>query len=366
MSNGRDSSGPRRDQRRRLLFGAGVVLAYFGLQLVTQILAGHQPGRIAAQLAQWAIQMALIAGLLNVNYGYMKRRRAGPLLTLVSSAIISGIIGIICSYVFSLVLARWPELRLRPGFPSPPPIQRALTFGLMTGLLHGGFWVMAFVFPFAAEDARIRALEADRLRGAAEVAHLRAHLEPHFMLNTLNAIAGLVTEDPKKARRLIATLGDLLREAVRQDEDRYTVDDEVSWLRRYAELLEARHEGALEFDWRIDEDVRFAMIPRMLLQPLVENAVKHGALKRRDGGMVIVTAKKEQSPSGDAFLVCTVVDNGPGLGEARKDSRGLSVVRTQLSLRDPRGTLRLESSEEGTRSVVELPLSLSDRAEAAQ
>jgi sensor histidine kinase YesM len=186
------------------------------------------------------------------------------------------------------------------------------------------------------------------------------------MLNTLNAIAGLVTEDPKKARRLIATLGDLLREAVRQDEDRYTVDDEVSWLKRYAELLEARHEGVLRFDWRIDDEVRYAMIPRMLLQPLVENAVKHGALKRGDGGLVAIAAKKEVASDGESLLVCSVVDNGPGLGEARKDSKGLAVVRTQLSLRDPRGTLRLESSDGGTRSVVELPLSLSDRAEAAQ
>ena len=355
------------DKRRRMIFGGGVVLAYFGLQIITQILAGHARGPIAAQLALWVLQMALIALALNWNYATMTRRRAGPFRNVASSALIAGGIGIVCSYVYSVMMVRWPELRIRPGPPQATPLVRALTFGSMTGLLHGGFWAMAFVFPFAAEDARIRALEADRLRGAAELAHLRAHLEPHFMLNTLNAIAGLVTEDPKQARRLIATLGDLLREAVRQDdEERYTIDDEISWMKRYAELLEARHEGSLSFAWEIDEKARYAMIPRMLLQPLVENAIKHGALKRRGDGKVVVSVTRTTDAGGDARLRCIVADNGPGIGQPRPDSKGLNVVRTQLNLRDPSGTLLVESTQDGARSVVELPLLIADRAEAAQ
>ena len=116
-----------------------------------------------------------------------------------------------------------------------------MAFGLVLGVLHTGIWALAFVFPYVAEDARLRALEADKLRleaeqlkSAAELARLRSQLEPHFLLNTLNAIAGLVTEDPREARRLLACLGDLLRDSLRDGDELQPLEDEIAWLRRYA------------------------------------------------------------------------------------------------------------------------------------
>lgn len=348
-----------------MVFGFGVVLAYLALQFATQTFSGHERARVLAQLCNWAVQLGLIAYVLNWNYALMKRRQAGPFLTLASSILESMVIGIVCTFVYGLVVERWPELRLRPGLPPSAPITRALTIGVMTGCMHGGFWVMASIFPFAAEDARFNRLESARIRAAAELSQLRAHLEPHFMLNTLNAIAGLVTEDPKKARRLLAALGDLLREAVREGQTEYTVEEEIAWLRRYGELLEARHEDALSFEWEMADDVRTAIIPRLLLQPLVENAVKHGALKRDRGGRVVIAAQR--TDEGDqSWLRCSVTDNGPGLGEPRAGSKGLALVRAQLRLRQPQGELRLESTSSGTRAIVEVPLELLDRAEAAQ
>jgi LytS/YehU family sensor histidine kinase len=211
------------------------------------------------------------------------------------------------------------------------------------------------VYPFAAEDARLRALEAERLRAAIEAAQLRAHLEPHFLLNTLNAIAGLVTEDPREARRLIGCLGDLLRDAARPGHELQTIDQELQWLDRYVAILHARHRDALRFRWEIAPEARAALLPRLLLQPLVENAVKHGALKRAEGGEVVVRVEIVTS-GGEPLIVCTVEDNGPGLGEPRSGSLGLHVVRRRLELNHPGAALRLESSERGTRSIVELPL----------
>ncbi len=348
-----------------MVFGFGVVLAYLALQFATQTFAGHERPRVLTQLANWACQLGLIAYVLNENYALMKRRQAGPFVTLASSMLESVVIGVACTFVYGLVVERWPGLRLRPGLPPSSPTTRALTIGVMTGLMHGGFWVMASIFPFAAEDARFNRLESARIRAAAELSQLRAHLEPHFMLNTLNAIAGLVTEDPKKSRRLLAALGDLLREAVREGQTEYTVEEELGWLRRYAELLEARHEGALSFEWKMDDDARLALIPRLVLQPLVENAVKHGALKREGGGLVVIAAERMED-SGQAWLRCSVTDNGPGLGEPRTGSKGLTLVRAQLRLRQPQGELRLESSGEGTRAIVEVPFELLERAEAAE
>jgi sensor histidine kinase YesM len=94
------------------------------------------------------------------------------------------------------------------------------------------------------------------------------------------------------------------------------------------------------------------LIPRLLLQPLVENAVKHGALRRRGGGEVVVRLKKT-----DDGVVCIIEDNGPGMSDAeiRAGAFGLQAVRRRLELWSKDAKLRLESSTKGTRSIVELP-----------
>jgi LytS/YehU family sensor histidine kinase len=222
------------------------------------------------------------------------------------------------------------------------------------GLTYFALWALVFVFPLIAEDARVRALEADKLRTHAELAQLRSNLEPHFLLNTLNAVAGLVTEDPRKARQLLGNLGDLLRDSVESAGEMQTLGEQIEWLRRYAHILVTRHAGHLAFRWEIGDGAPRAILPRLLLQPLVENAVKHGALMRAGGGEITVRAKL----SGPK-LVCTIEDNGPGIPDSptRPGAFGLMSVRRRLALRYPQGaTLRLESSSSGTQSIVELPL----------
>jgi len=205
-----------------------------------------------------------------------------------------------------------------------------------------------------AENARVRGLEADKLRTEAELARLRSNLEPHFLLNTLNAIAGLVSEDPRQARKLLGNLGDLLRDSVAPGDEMETLDAQIEWLRRYAHILETRHDGHLAFHWYIGDGTPRALLPRLLLQPLVENAVKHGALMRPGGGEITVRTQLDGSR-----LICTVEDNGPGVPRkaTRPGAFGLLSVRRRLALRyADEGNLRLESSPSGTRSIVELPV----------
>jgi LytS/YehU family sensor histidine kinase len=223
----------------------------------------------------------------------------------------------------------------------------------MFAQLYYGVWALAFVYPSVVESARVRLLQAQQLRTDAELERLRAHLEPHFLLNTLNAIAGLVTENPREARRLLACLGDLLRDAVQETNELQTLDKQIEWLQRYAEILAARYRGSLSFRWDIAPECQVALLPRLLLQPLVENAVKHGALRRGDGaGEVIVRAESKS----DGTLVCVVEDNGPGMpdSDVRAGAFGLQSVRRRLELEAPNASLRHESSSEGTRSIVEI------------
>jgi signal transduction histidine kinase len=220
-----------------------------------------------------------------------------------------------------------------------------------------GFWAVAVIFPFAVRDANARAREADRLRTAAELARLRAHLQPHFLLNTLNTVSGLVSQDPEEARRLVGALGDLLRDSVEEADEMQTLEAEVSWLRRYAEILETRHRGALTFHWDIDDETRAVKVPRLLLQPLLENAVKHGALRRRGGGEVIVTARIDEAS--EPRVRCVVEDNGPGPGErgARPGAMGIQLVTRRLALKYAgAASFRLETAGGRTRSIVEFPV----------
>ena len=153
-----------------------------------------------------------------------------------------------------------------------------------------------------------------------------------------------MTEEPREARRLLSCLGDLLRDAVQETGELQRLQKQVAWLRRYGEILEARHRGALRIGWDVAPECEQALLPRLLLQPLVENAVKHGALRRGDReGRVVVRTRREP----DGTLVCGMEDNGPGMPDAERARRrrfGLHAVRRRLALEAPGASLRHESS----------------------
>lgn len=338
----------------RRAIGIAVVLLIVLLQSLTELLAGHERPRVLFRLAVTAVQMPLLMLALSSCFEWAKRRRLGSVATLLVGATIAGFLGAIFGLVAYRIGLAFPELRFRSG-PFQPPGMRAAAFGFLFGQFHFGIWALAFVYPFAVEDARIRALEAERFASAADLARLRAHLEPHFLLNTLNAIAGLVVDEPKEARRLLAALGDLLRDATREGDEMQPLEDEIRWLRRYAAILEARYAGAIAFDWNVDERASHVPVPRLLLQPLVENAVKHGALARGDGGRVVVSVTLEDRAHG---VRCVIEDNGPGMkdGPLRSGAFGLGAVRKRLSLKNERASLVIESSGDGTRAVVLWPV----------
>jgi signal transduction histidine kinase len=243
------------------------------------------------------------------------------------------------------------------GLPLIEPAHRSVVvaarMGAASGVLGMGLFAMAVALPFAASGAR----EAERLRSVAELARMRANLQPHFLFNTLSTVSALVGEDPREARRLIGALGDLLRDSLVQSEDRQTLGDEIAWLQNYADILETRHRGSLSFRWEIEEATRDVLVPRLLLQPLVENAVKHGALRRPEGGEVAIRARLD--PQTRARVTCVVEDNGPGPQgvKRRSGALGLDLVTRRLALEYGRAAaFRLERDEGRTRSVVDIPV----------
>jgi signal transduction histidine kinase len=362
-----DSLSPDVDHalpRGRLrLLGIGVVAIIVLLQVATQYVANRDLPRTLSQLVYLALEMPPLMVLLSAVFSHGYRRRLGPARLVAVGILVAALMGALVGALWWLAIQRFPVLRLTSTVVAPPTLERSVLYGVAYAQSHFGLWALAFLLPAVVELGRIRSLErekiqleAEKLRGAAELARLRAHLEPHFLLNTLNAIAGLVTEEPREARRLLAALGDLLRDALRDEDEMQTLEAQVAWLHRYAEILEARHRGGLTFGWDIAVESRNVLLPRLLLQPLVENAVKHGALRRPGGGRVTIRT----SVSGES-MTCVVEDNGPGLSSdsVRSGAFGLKSVRRRLELRYPdRARLSLESSGSGTRSIVELPRQL--------
>lgn len=242
-------------------------------------------------------------------------------------------------------------------FRPPQPESGSLWDIVMTRLIHGALrgvttaalWVLGFVYPLS--------IERENLRVAAELAQLRSRLEPHFLLNTLNTISGLMRDDPELTRRLIGCLGDLLRDSLESNATHQTVAEEVSWLRRYAEILEIRHHGQLSFVWTLSPEAMAQVVPRTLLQPVVENAVLHGALRASEPGVVQISASIDRSVQ-PAQLLLSVKDNGPGLraGPTRQGAFGLHSVRRRLLLEWPGATLSLDGGPTGTTVTMRMPL----------
>jgi signal transduction histidine kinase len=337
--------------KRARLLGVLVMASIAVLQLASEFLGAHDVVRLLSKGLALAVGLPLLIVWAFVVFQWAARNRFGLVGPLFLAAVAAGVF-----FAGLLLAVRTVTISLIP-FPAnqePYGGGDVLRVGFAMGLTYFALWALAFVLPMFAEDARIRTLEADKLRTQAELAQLRSHLEPHFLLNTLNAIAGLVTEDPRQARQLLGNLGDLLRDSVAPEGEMQTLDEQIGWLRRYAYILETRHAGHLAFRWDIGDGTPRALLPRLLLQPLVENAVKHGALMRAGGGEITVRTEL-LGPK----LVCIVEDNGPGIPDrpTRNGAFGLVSVRRRLLLRySDAATLRLESSAGGTRSVVELPL----------
>ena len=341
-----------------LALGAGL------LHATSEVLGGDSLEGIVMPSVLWIVETPLQVLVLSLTYDATLARRLSPTVALLVSVVVAVAMGTLLALSFVFVFQ--DVVGLDDAHDPPGHLSHSLVaaLGAVSGVLFAGVWGLAIVSPYTTARDQLRLLdaqqlrfEADRLRVSAELARLRSQLEPHFVLNTLNAIAGLVSQRPSEARRLLGCLGDLLRDALDDEHELQTLDCEVTWLRRYADILQARHGDALRFDWDIPPAASGVLLPRLLLQPLVENAVQHGALCRTSGGRVAVSASVETSDGG-ARLVCSVRDNGPGLppGEPRHGALGIDSVRRRLELQCPGAALRFESTGDGTLAIVEVPL----------
>jgi two-component system LytT family sensor kinase len=213
------------------------------------------------------------------------------------------------------------------------------------GPLHAAWWALLgylgfnllfYVLIVAGTEAAAHAWESRRRALTAAVyarqlAEARLHvlgaqLQPHFLFNALHAISALVWEDQARADRLLARLSELLRLTLSSGTRvETTLAEELALLRRYAEIQEARYGDRLTVTFEVEPRVESALVPRLILQPLVENAIRHGITRRIAAGTVRVRAWEH-----GGRLELAVEDDGVGLGEAVREGIGLSITRARL------------------------------------
>ena len=217
------------------------------------------------------------------------------------------------------------------GYPLPYWILRwreALTLPAAAALLGMGIGAVVYTFrrlqqEIEDREARLAALRQAEL--AARLSALQAQINPHFLFNALNSLAELVHGDADQAEEMVGDLAHLLRYSLRSSATGLvTLSQEIESVRRYLRLERTRLGDRLRVDEQLDDSVGSTEMPGLVLQPLVENAIKHAVAPRPEGGLVRITVRRD----GDAVVV-TVEDDGPGLNDkemARYDGAAAAVT----------------------------------------
>jgi hypothetical protein len=219
---------------------------------------------------------------------------------------------------------------------------------LLSVIIH--YMIIAFESSRAAER---QVFESQVTAREAELRALRAQLNPHFLFNSLNSISALAAPDPEAARRMCQLLGDFLRQSLSLGgRDRVSLDEELGLAERYLAIERVRFGARLAVDKRADAAALCCLVPPLLLQPLVENAVKHGVADRVEGGTIRIEAHRR----GDALVVEVENPRDPEAPPRRGQGLGLENVRARLDALDRRRPrVDVDRSPDRFRVTVTLP-----------
>lgn len=241
------------------------------------------------------------------------------------------------------------------------PLFRLLNPGLdrsWTDVLFGGFYADMLAYWAAVgvihaieyyRESRERQLEAARLA----LENLRAQLQPHFLFNTLQSISTLIHRDPPAADRMLTDLSALLRLSLRNTgSQEVPLHEELAFLERYLQIMRVRFGDRLVIAVDAGPDVLDALVPSLVLQPIVENAIQHGMADRPDVGHVGIRATRE-----DKNLQIEVADDGPGLS-ANPATNGIGLANTRERLMRLYGSAGRVDVHDGDGFMVRLTIPL--------
>ncbi|SPE61894.1 membrane hypothetical protein [Verrucomicrobia bacterium] len=231
-------------------------------------------------------------------------------------------------------LAGWPKEGLWPS------LLDLLAYGAVVGLAHSIHFYRRF------RERERRALTLESSLANARLHALRAQLQPHFLFNSLNAVVTLLRRDPRLAEATLLSLSELLRLALSQSErQQVPLREELEFLQRYFQIQQARFGDRLRLEEDIDPTALDCLVPTLLLQPLVENALRHGIEPSEDSGLVRLTAHRS-----DSTLVLIIEDDGVGLAASRSEETNIkpAALRGDTSPVTTPSSVTREVVREGT------------------
>lgn len=198
------------------------------------------------------------------------------------------------------------------------------------------------------------------LKSEAELKALQAQINPHFLFNSLNAITATCRTEPDKARKLLIKLSGIFRRTLKRNVYQVTLKEEIDFCRDYLSIEKARLDERLKVEWNIEENLKDTTIPPFIIQPLIENSIKHGIHPQDSGGKITVNIYEEKRK-----LIITVEDNGEGIKqqkinsifENKNDRIGLNNVKERLnSIYGSKSNFQIKSNPgKGTKNIIEIP-----------
>jgi two-component system, LytTR family, sensor kinase len=332
---------PRHHVRVKLIRIFLLVAVFFALQNVLVHVSRAAPidwqWDVMHEFVYWLIWAAFAPAILGAARRWPVSREGGWRTALPHLGVMALVAPLQISTTY---LTHWTILRAAGVLPASQAgawlVARGpgVVWGTFTGFIY--YWVIAAVY-WAVEyqrlyrEGRLQAARLEASLGAARLDALRAQLQPHFLFNTLNAISVLTVDDPPRAKQMLLRLSDLLRRAIGEGEGHEVpLAAELALLEAYLGIQRARFGDRLRVQLAIEPEVRDALVPTLLLQPLVENAIRHGLEDGASGGAIAVTARRQHET-----LTITVQDDGRGLppaagGREARDGVGLANTRERL------------------------------------
>jgi len=334
---------------------AGAMLAV----LVRAVLAAPWVSAFA-----FGVPLGLAAAPISLSAWYLCRAMPlsrTPVLRLAASSMVAAIV---TAAIWAAVGGRWWQAVLALGAPAvDTPASAVFTLLVGFGALAYLLALAATYLVMAVEDsaqASRRVLESQVAQREAELTALRAQIDPHFLFNCLNSIMGLTTSDPARAREMCRMLADFLRDSLTLGSaPTISLGREVALAEQYLRIEQVRFGSRLGVEARVAGDTAGVAVPPLLLQPLVENAVRHGIATRLEGGKIEISATR----AGERAVV-TVTNPFDADAARRGTGFGLGIVRRRLAAAfGDAGALTLEPQAELYRATVTVPAGSELRAD---
>ena len=268
--------------------------------------------------------------------------------------LISMILGATLGSLVGIFLAGMPLISIFQG--KPVPLFQLIGIGILFGsVITYFFFSQERISQVRAEaqEERIKRLDMEKKALETHLKMLQAQIEPHFLFNTLSTVLSLVDTDGERASRMLADLIRFLRVSLSKARaETTTLGNEMEMVRAYLNIYQIRMGDRLKYHILTDEGLQESVMPPMLLQPLVENAIRHGLEPAVDGGSVTIRAQDKKGN-----LRITVSDTGNGFDKNVEGGFGLKNIRDRLhSLYGPKGRLILEENRPGgVKATIEIP-----------